>query len=169
MLSLMGNSEVDLDVLRFTWSEEVTMLARIAIAAVGGMVIGFERRQAGKSAGMRTLMMVSMGAALFTLISIFGFEGHDQSRVAAGIVSGIGFLGAGAILREGHTVRGLTTASSVWVAAAVGAAAGTGLYLVAVGTSLLAVLVMALWPHDVGGDDTEAGTGPGARDTSATD
>jgi len=169
MLWRMGNSDVDLDILRFTWSEELTMLARIAIAAVGGMVIGFERRKAGKSAGMRTLMMVSMGAALFTLISIFGFEGHDQSRVAAGIVSGIGFLGAGAILREGHTVRGLTTASSVWVAAAVGAAAGTGLYLVAVGTSLLAVLVMALWPHDFGDDDPEAGTGPGARDASAND
>lgn len=169
MLWRMGNSDVDLDVLRFTWSEEVTMLARIAIAAVGGMVIGFERRKAGKSAGMRTLMMVSMGAALFTLISIFGFEGHDQSRVAAGIVSGIGFLGAGAILREGHTVRGLTTASSVWVAAAVGAAAGTGLYLVAVGTSLLAVLVMGLWPHDIGDDDPEPGTGHGARDTSTND
>lgn len=158
-LCRMTNADVDLDVFRFTWSEEATMLARIAIAAVGGVVIGFERRRAGKSAGMRTLMLVSMGAALFTLISIFGFVGHDPSRVASGIVAGIGFLGAGAILREGHSVRGLTTAASIWVAAAVGAAAGTGLYLVAVGTALLAALVMGLWPHDVGDDDSEEGTG----------
>lgn len=164
----MGNSDVDLDILRFTLSEELTMLARIAIAAVGGLVIGFERRKAGKSAGMRTLMMVSIGAALFTLISIFGFEGHDPSRVASGIVAGIGFLGAGAILREGHTVRGLTTASSVWVAAAVGAAAGTGLYVVAVGTALLAALVMGLWPHDLNGN-AEEGTGPHSEESTAAE
>ncbi len=142
-------NEVDLDVLRFSAGEEFTMLARVAIAALGGAVIGFERRQAGKSAGMRTLMLVAMGAALFTLVSIFGFEGHDPSRVASGIVAGVGFLGAGAILRDGTSIRGLTTAASVWVAAAAGAAAGAGLYLVAIGTSVLATLVMWLWPHDV--------------------
>lgn len=149
-------TDVDLNVLRFTWSEELTMLARIGIAAIGGAVIGFERRTAGKSAGMRTLMLVSMGAALFTLVSIFGFEHHDQSRVASGIVAGIGFLGAGAILRDGRVVKGLTTAASIWVAAAVGAAAGSGLYIVAVGTALLSVIVMALWPHDVPGDNGDA-------------
>ncbi|MCA9851107.1 MAG: MgtC/SapB family protein [Dehalococcoidia bacterium] len=142
-------ADVDLDVLRFSRGEELTMLARIGIAALGGAVIGFERRQAGKNAGMRTLMLVSMGAALFTLVSIFGFTGHDPSRVASGVVAGVGFLGAGAILRDGTSVRGLTTAASVWVAAAVGAAAGTGLYIVAFGTALLAALVMWLWPHDV--------------------
>ncbi|MGE3960636.1 MAG: MgtC/SapB family protein [Dehalococcoidia bacterium] len=152
-------SEVDLDVLRFSRAEEFTMLARIGIAAMGGALIGFERRQAGKSAGMRTLMLVSMGAALFTLVSIFGFQDHDPSRVASGVVAGVGFLGAGAILRDGRSVRGLTTAASVWVSAAVGAAAGTGLYIVALGTALLAVFVMWLWPHDVpelgDGEDTE--------------
>ena len=144
-------NDVQFEILRFTFTEELTMLARIGIAAAGGAVIGFERRQAGKSAGMRTLMLVSMGAALFTLVSIFGFTGHDPSRVASGIVAGIGFLGAGAILRDGQTVRGLTTAASVWVAAAVGTASGTGLYVVAVGTAVLAVIVMGLWPHDVPG------------------
>lgn len=153
-------ADVDLDVLRFSRGEELTMLARIGIAALGGAVIGFERRQAGKSAGMRTLMLVSMGAALFTLVSIFGFQGHDPSRVASGVVAGVGFLGAGAILRDGTSVRGLTTAASVWVAAAVGTAAGTGLYIVAFGAALLAALVMWLWPHDVpdfAGDGNERG------------
>lgn len=162
-------ADVDLDVLRFSRTEELTMLARIGIAALGGAVIGFERRHAGKSAGMRTLMLVSMGAGLFTLVSIFGFEGHDPSRVASGIVAGVGFLGAGAILRNGTDVRGLTTAASVWIAAAVGAAAGTGLYIVAIGTSLLATLVMWLWPHDVpfvdGASDEEAV--PSGRDRSS--
>lgn len=140
-------SEVELDVLRFTWTEEVTMLARVGIAAAGGALIGFERRRSGKDTGMRTLMLVSMGAALFTLVSIFGFQGHDPSRVAAGIVSGIGFLGAGAIIRQEHGVRGLTTAAAIWVSAAVGVAAGVGLYLVAVTTALLAVLVLGVWPE----------------------
>jgi len=158
--------QVELDVLRFTLSEELTMLARIGIAAVGGAVIGFERRRSGKSAGMRTLMLVSMGAALFTLVSIFGFVGSDTSRVAAQVVSGIGFLGAGTILRQRGAVRGLTTAASIWVAAAVGVAAGTGLYVVAVGTALLAVFVMWLWPHDVGDPevDEERAEAPGDND-----
>ena len=153
-------SDVEMDVLRFTLNEEITMLARIGIAAVGGAVIGFERHRSGKNAGMRTLMLVSMGAALFTLISIFGFEGHDQSRVASGIVTGVGFLGAGTILQRQGTVEGLTTAASIWVAAAVGASAATGLYVVAVGTSLVSVLIMWLWPHDIGGvdDQTDAGS-----------
>lgn len=132
------------------------MLARVGIAAAGGAVIGFERTRSGKSAGMRTLMLVSMGAALFTLVSIFGFQNHDQSRVAAGVVSGIGFLGAGAILRQGNSVQGLTTAASIWVAAATGMAAGTGLYVVAVGAALVAVLVMGLWPHHVPGEVDES-------------
>ncbi len=150
----MGD-QVELDVLRFTLSEELTMLARITIAAAGGAVIGYERRRSGKSAGMRTLMLVSMGAALFTLVSLFGFVGHDPSRVAAGVVSGIGFLGAGTILRQRGAVRGLTTAASIWVTAAVGVAAGTGLYVVAVGTALLSALVMGFWPHDVGEADSD--------------
>lgn len=152
--------EVQLDVLRFSTAEELTMLARIGVAAVGGVLIGFERRRSGKSAGMRTLMLVSMGAALFTLVSIFGFEGHDTSRVAAQVVTGIGFLGAGTILHRGGLVTGLTTAASIWMAAAVGVAAGTGLYIVGIGAALLSVAVMWLWPHDLGdtnGDD-EAGS-----------
>lgn len=155
--------EVELDVLRFTWTEEVTMLARVGVAAAGGAVIGWERRRSGKDTGMRTLMLVSMGAALFTLVSIFGFEGHDQSRVAAQVVSGVGFLGAGAILRRGRSVRGLTTAAAIWLAAAVGTAAGVGLYLVAGATALLAVFVMGLWP------EVEPADGPDERHPPADD
>lgn len=139
--------EVPLDLARFSWTDEATMIARIAVAAVGGAIIGFERRRSGKDTGMRTLMLVSMGAALFGLISIYGFTSHDQSRVAAQIVSGIGFLGAGAILRQGHAVRGLTTAAAIWLSAAVGLAAGVGLYIVAIATSLVAVVVMAFMPE----------------------
>ena len=149
--------DVELDVLRFSVSEELTMLARIGIAAAGGALIGFERRRSGKSAGMRTLMLVSMGAALFTLVSLFGFEGHDTSRVAAQVVTGVGFLGGGTILHRQGLVKGLTTAASIWVAAAVGVAARTGLYIVALGTAILSVVVMLLWPHDIGetNDDDE--------------
>lgn len=159
-------ADVELDVLRFTWTEELTMLARIGIAAAGGALMGWERRRSGKDTGMRTLMLVSMGAALFTLVSIFGFEGHDQSRVASQIVSGVGFLGAGAILRRGEVVQGLTTAAAIWLAAAVGTAAGVGLYLVAGATSVFAVLIMGMWPEVSPADDVDDQAGDTESDLS---
>ena len=94
-----------------------------------GVLIGFERQHAGKPAGLRTHVLVCIGAALFTIASIYGFgEGSDPARVAAGVVAGIGFIGAGTIIRtpEGILV-GLTTASSIWAVAAIGLAAGAGL------------------------------------------
>lgn len=121
------------------------MLSRLLIAAVCSGVIGFERESAQKSAGLRTHTLVGVGACIFTIASIHGFDGPDESRVAAQIVTGIGFLGAGAIFREGAFVRGLTTAAGLWVVAALGMAAGSGSYgLALVGTIVTIATVYGL-------------------------
>jgi len=114
----------------------VEMILRFLLAVALGAGIGYQRERAGKAAGMRTHILVSAGAALFTLVSIYGFSGDvvDISRVAAGVVVGVGFIGAGVILhgRREEEVAGLTTAASIWVTAAIGLAAGAGMYLVSV-------------------------------------
>jgi putative Mg2+ transporter-C (MgtC) family protein len=114
----------------------VEAILRFLLAVGLGAGIGYQRERAGKAAGVRTLILVSAGAALFTAVSIFGFgtEGVDISRVAAGVVVGVGFIGAGVILRgqREEEVAGLTTAATIWVTAGVGLAAGAGMYLVAV-------------------------------------
>lgn len=108
------------------------LTARILVAAVLGAAIGFEREYRGQSAGLRTHLLVSVGAALFSVVGVYvasTSEGPvDETRIAAQIVSGIGFLGAGAIIQQGMNVRGLTTAATLWVTAAVGTAAGLGYY-----------------------------------------
>ena len=95
---------------------------------------------------MRTHLLVSVGSAAFTVLSIFAFDapGADPARVAAQIVTGVGFLGAGAILKEGATIRGLTTAASLWAVAAVGMAAGAGAWGVAIATTF--IVIVSLWP-----------------------
>jgi putative Mg2+ transporter-C (MgtC) family protein len=112
------------------------------MATALGAGIGYQRERAGKVAGLRTYMLVSSGAALFTLVSIYGFSGTvvDISRVAAGVVVGVGFIGAGVILRgrRDEEVAGLTTAATIWITAAIGLAAGAGLYLV----SLIATAII---------------------------
>ncbi len=121
--------------------DQFAILGRLAFAAVLGGLIGLERELRGYPAGIRTMALITMGAMLFTDVSqILG--GDD--RVAAGIVTGIGFLGAGVIFREGYTVRGITTAATIWASAAIGMAIGRELYLVAgLGTVLVfAVLEM---------------------------
>jgi putative Mg2+ transporter-C (MgtC) family protein len=129
-------------------------LLRLTLAAALGGAIGFERELRDREAGLRTHLLVCLGSALFTIVSAYGFRefltGGDQviradpTRIAAQIVTGIGFLGAGAIIRQGLTVRGLTTAATLWVAAAIGIAAGAGYYSGAViGT---VVTLIALWP-----------------------
>jgi|TARA_B100000315_G_scaffold235331_1_gene250170 putative Mg2+ transporter-C (MgtC) family protein len=125
------------------------MSLRILLAAVLGGIIGYERRRADKPVGLRTLVLISTGAALFTVASVYAFGDGDPARVAAGVVAGIGFLGAGAIIRrqEGG-VEGLTTASAIWVAAAIGLAAGVGLYLIATVTTVIVLLVLILLRHD---------------------
>lgn len=129
----------------------VTLLLKLLLATLLGGAIGFEREVAGKPAGLRTNILICVGAALFTHLSIniaqIGFtpDGRpygDTTRIAAQIVSGIGFLGAGAILHAHGAVVGLTTAATIWVVAAVGAAIGSGAYIEGVGTSVLIILVL---------------------------
>ncbi|MBI2861126.1 MAG: MgtC/SapB family protein [Chloroflexi bacterium] len=110
---------------------ELEIVLRLLLAAGLGAVIGFQRGKLGKPAGLRDNILICLGAALFTVASVYGFVGADAARVAAGIVTGIGFLGAGTILRRGEMVEGVTTAATIWVMAAIGLAAGAGLYLVA--------------------------------------
>lgn len=123
--------------------EIVDFLIRIAVGMGLAAVLGIEREASGKAAGLRTYAMVGLGAAVFTVISMEGFEQADDSRVAAQIVSGIGFLGAGAIFRSGPLVKGLTTAAGLWAAAAVGMAAGAGQLLWAVVATILGIVVLA--------------------------
>jgi len=127
------------------WLEAIL---RFLLAVALGAGIGFQRERAGKAAGMRTLILVSSGAALFTLVSIYGFGnvGVDISRVAAGVVVGVGFLGAGVILRgqREEEVAGLTTAATIWVTAAIGLAAGAGMYLVALIVTAIIVGILLL-------------------------
>jgi putative Mg2+ transporter-C (MgtC) family protein len=134
-----------------SWAE---VLLRVALAGVLGGAIGAERELRERGAGLRTHMLVAVGAALFTLVSAYGWGDFrfstpagivfDPTRVAAQIVTGIGFLGAGAIIRQGLSVRGLTTAATLWVVAAIGLAAGAGYYSAAVITTVL--VLVALWP-----------------------
>jgi putative Mg2+ transporter-C (MgtC) family protein len=123
------------------------MMLRLLLSVVLGGVIGFERERAKKAAGLRTHILICLGACLFTVVSIYGFGG-DIARVAAGVVTGIGFIGAGAIIRGGREgiIAGLTTAATIWSVAGIGLAAGAGLYLVAVVATLLILLVLII-PH----------------------
>jgi len=135
-----------------TDEQEVTrILLRLLMAAVLGAVLGFEREHKGKSAGVRTHMLVSMGAALFVLApSMAGADDQALSRVVQGIVAGIGFLGAGTILkgngRDPSHVKGLTTAAGLWMTAAIGTAAGMGREATALISTLMALLVLATMP-----------------------
>jgi putative Mg2+ transporter-C (MgtC) family protein len=125
------------------WPE---VLLRVFVAAALGGAIGLERELRERQAGLRTHLVVSVGAALFTLVSAYGFSNFgsrvDPSRIAAQIVSGIGFLGAGAIIRQGLSVRGLTTAASLWLVAAIGMAAGAGYWDGALIATLGALLTL---------------------------
>jgi putative Mg2+ transporter-C (MgtC) family protein len=134
---------------------EIELGIRLLLAAFFGAAIGFEREIHGHPAGMRTHLLVSLGSALFTVLSIHGFEAApgspvDPSRIAAQIVSGIGFLGAGAILKDGLSIRGLTTAASLWATAAIGLASGAGdQLLAAIGTG---IVIFSLWPLNLVAD-----------------
>ena len=132
------------------WDES---LLRLALAAVLGGLIGVERELREREAGLRTHLLVALGSALFTIVGAYGFNDFvvagniprtDPTRIAAQIVTGIGFLGAGAIIRQGLSVRGLTTAATLWVVAAVGLASGAGYYSAAVITT--ALVLLALYP-----------------------
>ena len=121
-------------------TQDLELLARLLLAAVLGGAIGAERELNDQAAGLRTHMLLTIGACLFTLISAYGFDGGtDPSRIAAQIVTGIGFLGGGAIVRHGLTVKGVTTAASIWATASVGVAIGAGSYVLGVGGAVLVV------------------------------
>src|SRR5438552_15790768 len=134
-----------------SWAE---VLGRVALAAALGAVLGLERELRDREAGLRTHLLVSVGSALFTIVSAYGFREFlasgasvvraDPTRIAAQIVTGIGFLGAGAIIRQGLAIRGLTTAATLWVVAGIGLAAGAGYYSAAVITT--ALVLTALYP-----------------------
>ena len=115
---------------------------RVLIAAILGIILGLERQRSNKDAGTRTYALVAAGSALFTVLSIEGFDAADTSRVAAQIVTGIGFLGAGLIFRQGASVQGLTTAAGLWSVAAIGMAAGTGLWGLAIVVTVIVLLVL---------------------------
>ena len=117
------------------------MVLRLALAGVLGGVIGAEREYRGKVAGTRTHLLVALGSALMLLVSRYGFaDPGDSGRVAAQIVSGIGFIGAGAIMVDRQSVHGLTTAAGIWVAAGIGMATAAGLYGLAIATTILALI-----------------------------
>ncbi|MBE0429267.1 MAG: MgtC/SapB family protein [Thermoleophilia bacterium] len=131
------------------WEETVL---RIVLGAVLGGLVGLEREMRGQAAGFRTHTLVSMGSTLFTLVSLYGIRGitgdggevlhAEPGRIAAQIVVGIGFLGAGAIIRHGTSVKGLTTAASLWVVAAMGLSVGAGFYVGAITVALMLLVVL---------------------------
>jgi putative Mg2+ transporter-C (MgtC) family protein len=125
---------------------DLEMALRLLLAAFLGGVIGFQREMSGKEAGLRTNMLICLGSALLTVISIYAFP-DDPARIAAGVAAGIGFIGAGVILhRSGGGVVGLTSAATIWLVAGIGMAAGAGLYIISVVATALAVIVLLL-PH----------------------
>ena len=134
---------------------DLDFFLRILVAALLGGLIGLEREYRAKVAGFRTHFLVAMGAALFMILSAHGFEGAltsenhrlDVSRIAAQVVSGIGFIGAGTIIFQRHAVRGLTTAAGLWVTAAIGMAAGAGMYLLAIETTALVLIGLEAFNH----------------------
>jgi putative Mg2+ transporter-C (MgtC) family protein len=128
------------------------MVMRLVLSVVLGGIIGFERQQRGKTAGLRTHILVCLGSCLVAGVSlnlyynVQGMTNADPARLAAQVVSGIGFLGAGAIMKEGPTIKGLTTAASLWVVASVGIATGAGALVGAVATTVLVVLALEVLP-----------------------
>ncbi|MFG6462629.1 MgtC/SapB family protein [Roseateles sp. DXS20W] len=132
-------------------AEQVTrILTRLLLAALLGGVLGYEREHKGKAAGIRTHMLVAMGSALFVLVPLLGgMLPGDLSRVLQGVIAGVGFLGAGAIVKQRaeENVQGLTTAAGIWMTAAIGVACGMGRESTAVISTLLALVVLALLPR----------------------
>jgi putative Mg2+ transporter-C (MgtC) family protein len=129
---------------------DTELILRLVIAALLGSLVGFERERLLWAAGLRTHMLVSVGSCLIMIVSAFGFSSvlgpHvilDPSRVAAQVVTGVGFLGAGSIILRNEVVKGLTTAASLWAVAAVGLAVGGGLYLAAIATTVIVLVILA--------------------------
>ncbi len=131
-----------IEVVATDLQEAQTIIIRILVSFILGVIIGIERGISHKTVGFRTVSLVCVGSTAFTMISMYGFHEVDTSRVAAQIVTGIGFLGAGAILHRGYVTKGLTTAAALWVSAAVGMACGTGMFVLAFIVTLMAVILL---------------------------
>jgi len=137
---------MDLSQLQFTF--DLTSFLQLTLAAVLGGIVGVEREISGHPAGLRTNILIAVSACLFTILSIKGFPltgaSQDTARVAAQVVTGVGFLGAGAVIQTKGAVHGLTTAATIWMVAAVGMATGTHLYMLGVATTFLTTGVLVI-------------------------
>ena len=137
--------------------KDIMMVVRLVLAAILGGIVGIERGSGDRPAGFRTHILVCVGSALFMLVSMYGFdeltpaealhEGdlgarRDSARIAAQVVSGIGFLGAGTILHEGLTIRGLTTAASLWMVSAIGLAVGSGMFFLSIMATVITMITL---------------------------
>jgi len=128
-----------------TLEQQATAVSYLVVASFLGALIGLEReRKESNPAGLRTHMLVCVGSCMFTILSIYAFPDGDSSRVAAQIITGIGFLGAGVILQGHRRVRNLTTAASIWATAAVGMAVGTGAWFFALSATLIIWIILAV-------------------------
>jgi putative Mg2+ transporter-C (MgtC) family protein len=119
-------------------------ILRLVVAFVLSGIVGLEREVSLKPAGLRTHLLVGLGSSLLTILSTDAFPGSDPARIAAAVIVGVGFLGAGTILKTEHKIIGLTTAATLWVAASVGVAAGAGFYIIAIVATALASLALLL-------------------------
>ncbi|MBX3062633.1 MAG: MgtC/SapB family protein [Anaerolineae bacterium] len=125
--------------------QQLVISINLLLATLLSAVIGLDREQSHHPAGLRTHMLIGLGSALFTTLSLFAFPSDDNSRIASNIVVGVGFLGAGAIIRSGERqVVGMTTAAGIWVVAAIGMACGSGNYLLAIVTTFFAWLILSV-------------------------
>lgn len=140
--------------MNFIWEQELIYILRMIIAGACGLAIGFERKNRAKEAGIRTHFVVACGAALFMLISKYGFgdidsiqglKGADGSRIASQVVNGISFLGAGMIFVHKQTITGLTTAAGIWTTAGIGMAVGSGMYIVGISATIIVLLAQFLF------------------------
>jgi len=126
----------------------LTFLGQIILAAALGAGVGWQREHIGKAAGSRTFAMVAMGSAIFTLLSLRAFGAADTSRVAAQVLTGIGFIGAGTIIHKAGGIEGLTTAACLWAMAAIGMAVGAGWYGEAIIAAVMMFLILVIRHHD---------------------
>ncbi|MBD5369652.1 MAG: MgtC/SapB family protein [Bacteroides sp.] len=130
---------------------EVNSVARMLLSMALGVVIGAERKRKGQIAGIRTFALITMGACLAMLLSIYvpqmymGLKNGDPARIAAQVITGIGFLGGGAMIRAKGSVKGLTTAAGIWISAIIGMGVGVGMYLISIGTTLLILVVLVMF------------------------
>lgn len=136
---------MDWQTVPVTWQTELLLAGRLLLATVLGVMIGYERERRRRAAGLRTFAAVALGSCLFSIISYLVVpEGRETTRIAAQVVTGVGFLGAGVILQSQGHISGLTTSATLWATAAVGMAAGFGLYLMSIMTTLLLLGLLML-------------------------